>query len=139
MAETKKPTLFLVDDDKFLIDMYSLKFSKNGFDVQHSFDADDALKKLRDGMTPDILLLDVIMPGMDGLDLLAQIRKEKLVPSTVIIMLTNQGLADDIERAKKLEVDGYIVKAMTIPSEVLAEVQSIYNKVTEHKSPKKNS
>ena len=134
MTESKKPTLFLVDDDKFLIDMYSLKFSKNGFDVQFAFDADEALKKLRDSYNPDIVILDVIMPGMDGLDLLAQIRKEKLAPDSVVVMLTNQGLANDIDRAKKLDVDGYIIKAMTIPSEVLAEVQNIYNRAKEFKA-----
>jgi CheY-like chemotaxis protein len=134
MTESKKPTLFLVDDDKFLIDMYSLKFSKNGFDVQFAFDADEALKKLRDTYVPDILVLDVIMPGMDGLDLLAQIRKEKLAPDSVVVMLTNQGLANDIDRAKKLDVDGYIIKAMTIPSEVLAEVQNIYDRAKEFKT-----
>ena len=132
--EPKQPLLFLIDDDKFLVDMYTMKFSKNGFTVEHAFDADEALKRLRDGFKPDIVLLDVIMPGMDGLDLLAEIRKEKLVPEAVVVMLTNQGLSNDIDRAKKLQVDGYIIKAMTIPSEVLTEVRNIYNQSVEFKS-----
>lgn len=127
--ENKKLSILLVDDDKFLVDMYALKFSKNGFDVNHAFDGDDALKKIHEGLTPDILLLDVIMPGMDGLDLLKNIRQEKLLPNAVIIMLTNQGLSQDMDRAKVLNVDGYIIKAMTIPSEVLGEVQKIYTRV----------
>lgn len=127
--DTKKLTILLVDDDKFLIDMYSLKFSKNGFDVSHAFDGDEALKKIREGLAPDILVVDVIMPGMDGLDLLECIRNEKLLQNSVIIMLTNQGLSQDMDRAKKLNVDGYIIKAMTIPSEVLSEVQKIYSRV----------
>lgn len=121
-----KVSIMLVDDDKFLIDMYSLKFSKAGFEVKFAMDADEAIKKLHDEPAPDILLLDVIMPGMTGLDLLEHIRKEKLVPNTIVVMLTNQGLANDIERARKYNVNGYLIKATTIPSEVVREVQNIY-------------
>ncbi|MEY2664854.1 MAG: hypothetical protein RIT04_662 [Candidatus Parcubacteria bacterium] len=125
---TKKLSIMFVDDDKFLLDMYALKFSKNGFDVRVAQGPEEALKFLRNGeVKPDIILLDVVMPGMDGLQLLGVIREEKLAPKAVMIMLTNQGLAEDIDRAKKLNVDGYIIKAMTIPSEVLDEVHRIYD------------
>lgn len=127
------PTIFFVDDDTFLLDMYSLKFSKNGYEVKASTSPEDALKKLREGFSPDILILDVVMPGMDGVELLSTIRKEKLVPNAVIIMLTNQSSAQDIERAKQYGLDGYITKASTIPSEVLAHVTEIYQKVKENK------
>lgn len=122
-------TVFFVDDDTFLLDMYSLKFSKSGYDVKVSVSPDDALKKIREGFNPDILLLDVVMPGMDGIEMLGVIRKEKLIPETVIIMLTNQSSSQDIERAKTFSVDGYITKAATIPSEVLAHVDEIYKRV----------
>lgn len=125
-AEQKKISIMFVDDDKFLLDMYALKFSKNGFDVRVAQGPEEALKILRDSFTPDVLLLDVVMPGMDGIQLLETIRKEELAKTSVIVMLTNQGLAEDIERAKKFKVDGYIIKAMTIPSEVLEEVRKIY-------------
>ncbi|MBP9701907.1 MAG: response regulator [Candidatus Pacebacteria bacterium] len=123
------PTVFFVDDDTFLLDMYSLKFSKSGYDVKVSTSPDDAIKRLREGFTPDILLLDVVMPGMDGIELLGLIRKEKLIPNAVIIMLTNQSAPQDIERAQKYSVDGYITKAATIPSEVLSHVDEIYKRV----------
>ena len=123
--DTKPLKILFVDDDKFLLDMYALKFSKNNFDVHMTQSTEEALKILRDGPEPDILLLDVVMPGMDGIELLSVIRKEKLVKNTIIIMLTNQGLPDDIARAKALNVDGYIIKATTIPSEVMSEVEKI--------------
>ncbi len=69
------------------------------------------------------------MPGMDGIELLGAIRKEKLIPNTVIIMLTNKSASQDIERAQKFSVDGYITKAATIPSEVLTHVDEIYKRV----------
>lgn len=119
-----KKALF-VDDDKFLLDMYALKFSKAGYEVKVSDSTEAGLKLLRDGYVPDVLMVDIVMPGLDGLEFVAAVRKEGLAPGTAIIMLTNQGDSDDIARAKKLSVDGYIVKATTIPSEVLAEVEKI--------------
>ncbi len=120
----QKKILFL-DDDKFLLDMYVVKFGKAGYEVKAADSPDVALKMLHENYVPDIMLVDVVMPGMDGLEFVATIRKERLVPQAVIIMLTNQGASDDISRAKKANVDGYIVKATTIPSEVLVEVEKI--------------
>jgi len=122
----KPISILFVDDDSFLLDMYSLKFKKNNYDVKTAQSPEDALKIAREGFEPDILLLDVVMPGMDGIELLSTLKKENLIKKTVVIMLTNQGLPDDIARAKKLNVDGYIIKATTIPSEVLSEVDKIY-------------
>lgn len=118
----------IVDDDQFLIDMYSIKFSKDGFDVESATKGEEALEKLRGGLDPDILILDVVMPSLDGINLLEKIRQEKLASKAIVVMLTNQGQKSDIDRAKKLKVDGYIVKATTIPSEVVEEVLNIYNK-----------
>lgn len=121
-----KKTLLILDDDKFLLDMYALKFSKAGYEVKTSVSTDGSIKLLKDGFVPDIMLVDIIMPGTDGLDMVNIMRNENLAPKAVIIVLTNQGASDDIARAKKLNVDGYIVKATTIPSEVLAEVEKMY-------------
>ncbi|MES2436577.1 MAG: response regulator [Patescibacteria group bacterium] len=124
--DTQQPKILLIDDDSYLINMYALKFGKSGFDVSSALSSQEALKKLQDGYHPDIILLDIIMPAMDGLELLSEIRKQKLAESTTIIMLTNQSDTSDIEKAKSLGVSGYIVKATTIPSEVISNVQEIY-------------
>jgi DNA-binding response OmpR family regulator len=117
--------ILLIDDDTFLLDMYSLKFTKSGYEVKIANSTDLGLKMLRDGYVPDAMLVDIVMPGMDGLEMVSKVRVEKLVPTTAIIMLTNQGASDDVARAQKMKVDGYIVKATTIPSEVLSEVEKI--------------
>lgn len=119
--------ILLIDDDKFLLDMYSLKFGNANYEVKACDSTDGALKLIHEGYTPDIILCDIVMPGMDGLDLMGKLASEKLASGAIKIMLTNQGSSDDIARAKKLAVDGYIVKATTIPSEVLAEVEKICN------------
>jgi CheY-like chemotaxis protein len=127
-----KTKILIVDDDKFLLNMYSIKFSKNNYEVNGASSGDDALTKIKDGYNPDIVLLDIIMPGMDGFGVLERIRKENLVPNSLIIMLTNQGQLSDIEKAKEFGVNGYIIKATSIPSEVVEEVNRIYNSQKKH-------
>lgn len=126
MTESTQRKLMLVDDDHFLLDMYAGKFQKSGFDVVTASGSKDALSKLSEGYKPDIIILDIIMPEMDGLELLENIKKDGLAPEAITIMLTNQ--SDEIGRAKKLGVHGYIVKATTVPSTVVEEVQNIAKK-----------
>ncbi|MDO8590031.1 MAG: response regulator [bacterium] len=123
----KKYTVLIVDDDKFLLDMYRKKFESEGAVVDVVVGSEYALIKLRGGAKPDILILDIIMPDIDGIELLEIIRKEKLVPNAVVIMLTNESDRDKIEQAKALGINGYIVKATTIPSEVVEEALKIAN------------
>ncbi len=124
---SKKYSVFLVDDDKFLLDMYKRKFENDGASVEVAVGAEEALTKLRGGTKPDVLVFDIIMPGMDGLELLKTVRKEKLVPDSVVVMLTNESNKDAIEEAKSLGIKGYIVKATTIPSEVIEKIKKIAN------------
>jgi len=121
----KKYTVLIVDDDKFLLDIYKKKFERQGAIVDLAVGSMEALSKLREGAKPDILMLDVIMPEIDGIELLDIIRKEKLIPDTVVIMLTNESAQGRIEQAKKLGINGYIVKATTIPTEVVEEAIKI--------------
>lgn len=122
----KKPyTVLLVDDDKFLLGMYQKKFDKLGAKADMCAIPEEALNKLREGTKYDIVVLDVIMPGMDGLELLKKIRDEKLSSDSIFIMLTNENTSQRIDEAKTLGVAGYIVKATSIPSEVAEEIIKI--------------
>ena len=115
--------IFLTDDDRFLLDLYAVKFKNAGHEVNTFGSGEDLLATLRkkEEKAPDAILIDLIMPGMGGFETIATIRKERLVETTKIIVLSNQGQDSDIEKAKSLAADGYIVKASAIPSEVLAE------------------
>lgn len=115
--------VYLVDDDRFLLDLYAVKFRDAGHEVSVFGNGEDLLSALRKSgaVSPDVILLDLIMPSMGGFEALETIRKENLAKNTKIIILSNQGQDSDIERAKKLSADGYIIKASAIPSEVLAE------------------
>ncbi len=123
--------IMIVDDDAFLLNIYGTRFAKSGFVVNEFADSTAALEKIRNGFTPDILLLDVLMPAMNGLDMLEKLRTEKLLPETVtVIILTNQSDSAEITRGKSLGIDGYIIKATSIPSEVVDTVITLSQKHT---------
>lgn len=114
--------VYLVDDDRFLLDLYAVKFRNAGHDVNVFGSGEDLLAALRkNDPAPDAILLDLIMPGVGGFEALETMRKENLAKGSKVIILSNQGQDSDIERAKQLAADGYIIKASAIPSEVLAE------------------
>jgi two-component system chemotaxis response regulator CheY len=118
-------SVFLVDDDRFLLDMYSMKFKAAGHTVEAIPDPKAALDKLRGGAKPDIVLLDIVMPSMTGFEFLEAVRKENLASGAAVIMLSNQGAQEDIDKALSLGAAGYIIKASSIPSEVLEKAISI--------------
>lgn len=122
---TKK--IFIVDDDKFLLDMYTFKFKEKGFEVVQAFGSVDALDKLKGGISPDVVLLDVVMPAMDGFELLALIRERGLAPNAKVIILSNLGQPSDIEKGRSLKANGYVVKASATPSEVVEKVVKVLN------------
>src|SRR3989344_6228619 len=122
-ALPEKGTILILDDDKFLLDMYAMKFSQIGFRVHASPSAGEALKTLREGFSPDVILFDLIMPEGDGFSFLDTLKKDNLAPSAVAIALTNQMNEDEKKRIMDMGAVEYIVKATMIPSEVVAEVE----------------
>lgn len=120
--------IFLVDDDRFLLDMYAIKFKNAGHDVTAFQNPEEALAALHKDPAPDAVLLDVVMPGMTGFELLEAVRKEKIATTTKFIILSNQGQDTDLDKAKELNAAGYIIKASAIPSEVYSETMGIIEK-----------
>src|SRR3989338_4465259 len=126
--EGEKRKILIVDDDSFLVDMYALKFSQNNFEVHTAESGVQAIEKLKGGLVPDVFLVDIIMPEMDGFEMLEKINTEKLSPNSIKIILSNKSEQADIDRGKSLGVAGYIVKANSTPLEVINEVVSILSK-----------
>lgn len=124
--EQKK--ILIVDDDSFLLDMYALKFSQSGFAVTSALGAMPALEKLRGGFVPDIMVTDIVMPVVDGFQMLGTMKQENLAQNAVKVILSNRGQESDIKQGNELGASGYIVKASTTPSEVVAQVTQIVEK-----------
>ena len=125
MEENKK--ILIIDDDSFLLDMYALKFGKSEFEVSAALGPEVALEKLRAGLTPDVILLDIIMPVMDGFELMEKMKEENLSIKSIRIILSNMGQPSDVARGEALGASGYIVKASSTPTEVIEKVKSIIN------------
>jgi len=117
--------ILIVDDDKFLLDMYALKFTESGFVVETAMSGAEALTRLEGGFTPAIYLIDIIMPGMDGFKLIETLKERGKVNASTVIILSNLGNKEDIEKGLGLGVDGYIVKASATPSELVTKVGEI--------------
>lgn len=121
MSMTK---VLIVDDDAFLLDMYSIKFKESGFSVEIAQNGDEALTKAKE-INPDVVLLDIIMPRLDGFEVLRALKKDKIAESALLIILTNLGQKEDIEKGMALGAADYIIKAHFTPSEVVAKVKSL--------------
>jgi CheY-like chemotaxis protein len=125
MEPDKKYSILIVDDDKFLIDMYSLKFTEKGFTVETAASGPDALQKVDGGLMPDIFLVDIVMPMMDGFELIQHLIQRQKEKRSSIIVLSNLGQKEDVEKGLSLGADGYIVKASATPTEVVEKVIEI--------------
>ncbi len=123
--EGEKKKILIVDDDNFLLDMYALKFSQNNFEVYTATSGVHALEKLKGGLKPDVMLMDIIMPEMNGFEVLSEINEKNLCPGCIKIILSNKSEQKDIDEGRRLGVEGYIVKASSTPGEVISQVVKI--------------
>lgn len=119
--------VLLVDDDAFLRDMYATKFIECGHEVDVVGDSTIALGKIKEG-NYDVVMLDVIMPGLSGLELLKSIKESGLGENSKYVILSNQSESSDKASAEEFGADGYIIKAECIPSDVVKKVEEICKK-----------
>lgn len=117
--------IVIIDDDTFLLDMYVTKFKKAEFEVLAFSSAQEALEILKDEQHVDVVIFDIIMPGMDGWTFAREYRKLNLHPNAKFVVLSNQNQQTDIEVSKEVGADLFIVKALKTPTEVVQEVNSI--------------
>ena len=117
--------ILLVDDDAFLRDMYATKFTESGYTVSVAMGGEEALGIVDKEGPFDVVLLDMVMPGMTGVDFLKAMHQHEGTENTKCIVLSNQGEQADKDAAKTAGATGYIVKAESIPSEVVAQVESL--------------
>ena len=123
--DNQKRSILLIDDDPFLVDMYTLKFQEGGFEVKSARDGQTALDILKQDSLPDLILLDVVMPHLDGFEILKILKADERLKSIPVILLTNVGQKDDVEKGITLGADDYIVKAHFTPSEVVERVNKL--------------
>lgn len=119
--------ILLVEDDEMLHNMYTQKFKTQGYEVLSAFNGAEGVK-IAGEESPDMILLDIIMPKMDGFVALKKIRKNDKTKKIPVIILTNLGQEDDIKKGKELGADDYFIKANHTPAEVVDKVKTVLNK-----------
>jgi len=129
MNSNKKIKILLIEDDPFLLNMYSTKFELEGFDIIAANNGKDGLKNIFD-FHPDVVLLDLLMPKMNGFEVLENIKKSNSedIKKIPIILLTNLNQEEDIKRGMELGAVDYLIKAHFMPSEVVGKIERILEK-----------
>lgn len=116
-------TVLLVEDDVLLSRMYQDGFEDEGLSVILAFNGQEALDILNRGQKPDVILLDLLMPVMDGLTALSEMSKKKLIKNIPVIVLTNvENHTEEIDKAKNMGAKDYIVKRLVHPRDVVKKV-----------------
>lgn len=122
--ETKKTKVLLIEDDVFMIDLLTHELNNSGFETAIAKTGEEGIKMFGE-FKPDIILLDIILPDQNGLEVLRQIRRQPNGPETKTIVLSNVAEILDIEEAKRLGALEYLVKANFSLPEITARIKSV--------------
>ena len=117
-SSQKKPRILIVEDDTFLAGIYASKFESAGFAVTLVTDGEAGLK-MAEKEIPDAILLDVLLPKKDGFEVLEGIKRNTATHSVPVLLLTNLGQREDVERGLKLGASDYLIKAHFLPHETV--------------------
>lgn len=117
-------TILVVEDDKFLRELMSQKLTKEGFQIIQAIDGEEGLKKIKEEK-PALVLLDLILPGIDGFEVLSKVKEDPEISKTPIIILSNLGQREDVEKGIKLGATDYLIKAHFTPGEIIEKIKNI--------------
>jgi len=131
-------TILLVEDDPFLIDIYTTKLKESGFSADVATSGDEGLKKLREKKF-DLLVLDIVLPKIDGWEILEKLKTElpkeakvkmrtkfsSPIKNLKIIILSNLGQKEEVEKGLRLGAEKYLIKAHYTPTEVVEEIKQV--------------
>ncbi|MBI4215734.1 MAG: response regulator [Parcubacteria group bacterium] len=123
MPNKKKPAILIVEDDLMIVEMYQLKFQDEGYKVLVAHDGKSGLDLAKENK-PSLILLDVIMPEMDGFSVLKALKEDDSLKGIPVILLTNLGQDGDVKRGLELGAIDYLIKANYTPAEVVSKIQS---------------
>jgi len=116
--------ILVVEDDKFVRELISQKLTEEKFGVSAAKSGEEGVEKIESEM-PDLILLDLILPGIDGFEVLSRIRKNPKTEKIPVIVLSNLGEKGDVDRGIKLGANDYLIKAHFTPKEIVEKVRTI--------------
>lgn len=114
--------ILIVEDDKFLRELIVQKLIREKYEVSEAVDGEQGIKKIKEEK-PSLVLLDLILPGIDGFEVLSRMRDEPSISSIPVIILSNLGQKEDVERGLKLGAADYLIKAHFTPGEIIEKIK----------------
>jgi len=117
-------TILVVEDDKFLRELIVRKLREEDLNISEAIDGEDGIKKIKEEK-PDLVLLDLILPGIDGFEVLSKMKEDVSLAQIPVIILSNLGQKDDVERGFKLGAVDYLIKAHFTPGEIIEKVRGV--------------
>ena len=120
--------ILIIEDDPFLSEMYAAKFIENNFEIELASDGKLGLTKIEE-FRPDLVLLDIVLPKMDGFEVLKKIKEKEELREIPIVLLTNLGQKNEVEKGLALGAQEYIIKAHFTPTAVVTKVKEILDKI----------
>ncbi|EKD58513.1 MAG: hypothetical protein ACD_56C00110G0006 [uncultured bacterium] len=123
----EKKKILIVEDDIFIRDIYKVRFEQEGFEVVAAENGIVGLEKLQQGVNPEIILLDIVMPGLDGISVLKKLKANDQWKDIPVIMLTNISEREKVNESIELGIKDYLIKSHFTPSEVVQKVNSLLN------------
>ena len=115
--------ILIIEDDKFLRELITRKLLNEAYEVSEAVDGEEGIKKIKEEK-PDLVLLDLILPGIDGFEVLSQMRKESALSSIPVIILSNLGQKEDVEKGLKMGAVDYLIKAHFTPGEIIDKIKA---------------
>ena len=116
--------ILIIEDEQYLLDMYTMKFESEGYQVATALNGEEGVVMAKKEK-PDLILLDLIMPKMDGFVALKKIRKNPVTEKVPVILLTNLGQEEDVRKGRELGANDYFIKANHTPQEVVDKVKAL--------------
>lgn len=116
--------ILLIEDDPFLIDIYTDKLKSEGFSVEVAVNGEEGLKKTKNKKY-DLILLDIVLPHIDGWEFLREIRSDKKSKDSKVIILSNLSSKEEVNKGVDLGAVKYLIKANYSPSEVVEEIKKV--------------
>ena len=127
MANQSKNKILIVDDEFFVRKIFGELFKKRGFDVMLATNGDEGLDMIRNNK-PDLVVLDILMPGRDGLEVLRQLKKEKIIEKLPVIVLSAFSGPQYVDAAIELGAKAYLGKADYQIDEILSKIDELLGK-----------
>ena len=116
--------ILMAEDDKFLSKVMVDKFKREGYKITPVSDGNKVMEKIREEK-PNIILLDLIMPGKDGFEILSELKLDKVFKKIPVVIMSNLGQDSDIEEAKKLGADDYLVKSNYAINDIVKKIKEV--------------